>query len=60
MFEITNFSYMNMYNYIVEQELLYYEFMDWCLPCSMMNKTVFKEYIVHKGAKAEQVEALFR
>lgn len=45
---------------VVEQELLYYEFMDWCLPCSMMNKTVFKEYIVHKGAKAEQVEALFR
>lgn len=43
-----------------EQELLYYEFMDWCLPCSMMNKTVFKEYIVYKGAKAEQVEDLFR
>ncbi|XP_062611912.1 uncharacterized protein LOC134273725 [Saccostrea cucullata] len=43
-----------------EQDLLYQEFMDWCLPCSMMNKTVFKEYIVHKGAKEEQVEALFR
>ncbi|XP_061163616.1 uncharacterized protein LOC133172682 [Saccostrea echinata] len=43
-----------------EQDLLYQEFMDWCLPCSMMNKTVFKEYIVHKGAKEEQVDALFR
>ncbi|XP_048752071.2 uncharacterized protein LOC125663764 [Ostrea edulis] len=43
-----------------EQELLHCEFMDWCLPCSMMNKSVFKEYIVHKGAKEDQVECLFR
>ncbi|KAK3084884.1 hypothetical protein FSP39_020780 [Pinctada imbricata] len=43
-----------------EQELLYEEYIDWCLPSTHMNKALFSKYLESKGAKQDMMDGLFR